>query len=90
MARKEPLPLVCTIVNRVELPSKTPQADKDPVKDDLFSQLANLDLGILKSLLTRHVETVKTSAEKSKEDTEDEGVDVLTQIGVSKEDIELV
>ena len=90
LARKEPLPLICTIVDRVELPSKAPPAKKDPVKDDLFAQLANLDPGILKSLLTRHVETAKTSTEKSKEDTEDEGVDILTQIGVSKEDIEVV
>ena len=82
--------MVCTIVNRVELPSKAPLANKDPVKNDLFAQLANLDPGILKSLLTRHVETAKTLAKKSKEDTEDEGVDILTQIGVSKEDIEVV
>ena len=61
-----------------------------PVNNDLFAQLANLNPGILKSLLTRHFETVKTSAEKSKEDTEDEGVNILTQIGVSKEDIEVV
>ena len=90
VARTEPLLLVCTIVDCVELPSKTLKASKDPVDNDLFSQLANLDQGILKSLLTRHVETVKTSAEKSKEDTEDEGIDILTQIGVSKEDIEVV
>ena len=70
VARKEPLPLVCTIVDRVELPSKTPKASKDPVDNDLFAQLANLEPGILKSLLTRHVETAKTSAGKSKEDTE--------------------
>ena len=81
---------MCTIINSVELPSKTPKASKDPVNNDLFAQLANLDLGILKSLLTLHVETVKTSAKKLKEDTEDKGVDVLTQICVSKEDIEVV
>ena len=90
VARKEPLPLVYTIVDRVELPSKTLKASKDPVDKDLFSQLANLDPGILKSLLTCHVETVKTSAKKSKEDTEDKGIDVLTQISASKEDIEVV
>ena len=90
LARKEPLPLVCTIVDHVELPSKAPPASKDPIKDDLFAQLANLDPGILKSLLTRHVEAVKTSTEKSKDDTKDEGVDILTQICVSKEDIEVV
>ena len=90
VARTEPLPLVCTIVERVELPSKTLKASKDPVDNNLFAQLANLDPCILKSLLTRHVETVKTSAEKSKEDTEDEGIDVLTQIGFSKKDIEVV
>ena len=90
LARKEPLPLICTIVDRVELPSKAPPAKKEAVKDDLFAQLSNLDPGILKSLLTRHVEAAKTSTEKSKEDTEDEGVDILTQIGVSKEDIEVV
>ena len=52
VARKEQLPLVCTIVNCVELPSKTLEASKDPVDNDLFSQLANLDPCILKSLLT--------------------------------------
>ena len=90
MARKETLPLVCTIINSVELPSKTQKASKDPVDNNLLSQLANLEPGILKSLLTCHVETVKTSAKKSKEDTEDEGINVLTQIGVSKEDIDFV
>ena len=74
----------------MELPSKAQPAKKEPVKDDLFAQLSNLDPGILKSLLTRHVEAAKTSTEKSKDDTEDEGVDILTQIGVSKEDIEVV
>ena len=86
VARKEPLPLVCTIIDRVKLPSKTPKASKDPVDNDLFAQLANLDQGILKSLLTCHIETVKTSVEKSKE----EGVNILTQFGVFKEDIEVV
>ena len=90
LARKEPLPLICTIVDRVELPSKAPPAKKEAVKDDLFAQLSNLDPGILKSLLTRHVEEAKTSTEKSKDYTEDEGVDILTQIGVSQEDIEIV
>ena len=36
------------------------------------------------------VETAKTSTEKSKDYTKDQGVDILTQIGVSKEDIEVV
>ena len=81
---------VSLFVYCVELPSKPLKASKDPVDKDLFLQLANLDHGILKSLLTCHTETMKTSAGKSKEDTEDEETDNLTQIGVRKEDIELV
>ena len=74
----------------MELPSKEQLSSKDQVNKELFLQLANFNPCILRTLLTRHTKIMKPPAGKSKEDTADEDVYVLTQIGVWKEEIELV